>query len=256
MRIDLALVEKKLVASRTQAQDLIQSGHVFIKKNNQDVAILKSNYQLSDAEKETIFIQQNEIQKYVSRGGLKLEQAIQHANISVQDKVVLDIGQSTGGFTDCLLQQGVKAVVGFDVGRDQLHANLIGNPKIKAFEGLHAKDLASNQQFLAAVPTGGFDLMVADVSFISLTKIMPFVKQYLKIGGEYLFLVKPQFELTAKDLDRNGIVKDKKKYSLVQSVIEQEARQQFGSVIDYFLSETLGKDGNQEFFIYGKKSDE
>ncbi|MBC7467092.1 MAG: TlyA family RNA methyltransferase [Bdellovibrio sp.] len=254
MRIDLLLVEKKLVASRTQAQDLITSGHVFIKKNNQDVVILKSNQQISEADQDSVFIQKNEIQKYVSRGGLKLERALAQAKIVVAGQVALDIGQSTGGFTDCLLHHDIKKVVGIDVGHDQLHEKVKANLKVISFEGLHIKDLADHAAFQKSVPKGGFDLLVADVSFISLTKVMPFVKQYLKLNGDFLLLVKPQFELTANDLDRNGVVKNPKKYSLVQSVIEQEARQQFGNVIDYFESETPGKDGNQEFFIYGQKT--
>lgn len=254
MRIDLLLVEKKLVTSRTQAQDLIVSGYVFIKRNNQDIAVSKANQQISDDEKEFVFIRKNEIQKYVSRGGLKLESALAQAKLNVADQTVLDIGQSTGGFSDCLLQQNAKLVVGLDVGHGQLNEKIKSNAKVIAFEGLHIKDLDENKDFQGAVPAGGFDLLVADVSFISLTKVMPFVRKYLKSQGHYLFLVKPQFELTSKDLDRNGIVKDKKKFVVVQSVIEQEARQQFGNVIDYFQSETPGKDGNQEFFIYGQKT--
>lgn len=254
MRADLLLVEKKLVASRTQAQDLIASGYVFVKKNNQDVVVLKSNQQISEADQDSIYVQKNEIQKYVSRGGLKLERALAHAKINVEGKTALDVGQSTGGFTDCLLHQNIKTVVGIDVGHDQLHEKVKANVNVVPFEGLHIKDLADHAAFQKVVPKGGFDLLVADVSFISLTKVMPFVKQYLKLNGDYLLLVKPQFELTANDLDRNGVVKNVKKYSLVQSVIEQEARQQFGNIIDYFESETPGKDGNQEFFIYGQKT--
>lgn len=254
MRIDLLLVEKKLVASRTQAQDLIQSGFVFLKKNNQEQQILKSNYQVNEADAELVFVKENEIQKYVSRGGLKLETALKHVKLSVEGKTALDIGQSTGGFTDCLLQQNIKSVVGVDVGHDQLHPKIKANSSVVSLEGAHIKDLSENQDFKKVIPKMGFDLLVADVSFISLTKVMPFVAAYLKLNGHFLLLVKPQFELTAKDLDRNGVVKDPKKYSLVQTVIEQEARQQFGNVLDYFESETLGKDGNQEFFIYGQKT--
>jgi len=256
LRLDLFLVEKKLVTSRTQAQDLISSGFVFLKKNHQNIPLTKSNYQVTESDHESIFVEKNEIQKFVSRGGLKLEKALKKINLDLTGKSVFDIGQSTGGFTDCLLYLGAKSVVGIDVGHDQLHAKIKTDARVTSFEGLHVKDLDQNQSFQkAALATGqGFDLLVADVSFISLTKVMPVVKKYLKPQGYFLFLVKPQFELTSKDLDRNGIVKDAKKYGLVQNVIEQEARQQFGDVIDYFQSETPGKDGNQEFFIYGKKT--
>jgi 23S rRNA (cytidine1920-2'-O)/16S rRNA (cytidine1409-2'-O)-methyltransferase len=254
LRIDLLLVEKKLVTSRTQAQDLINAGFVFYTKNDQDVVILKSNHQVNDTDKASVHIKKNDLQKYVSRGGLKLEQALKHCKIDVENKSALDIGQSTGGFTDCLLQHKIKLVVGIDVGHGQLHEKIEKDKKVKAFEGLHLKDLEIHLDFKKLVPSAGFDLLVIDVSFISLTKVMPVVAKYLKKGGDYLILVKPQFELTARDLDAHGIVKNPKKYGLVQKVIEQDARQQFGNVLDYFSSETLGKDGNQEFFIYGQKT--
>ena len=254
MRIDLALVEKKLVSSRSQAQQLITEGYAYILKANQPVQILKSNYQLNDSEFVSLYLKENLLQKFVSRGGLKLEFAILKTKINIQDIHALDVGQSTGGFTDCLLQYGAKKIIGIDVGHDQLHENLKTNSKVISIEGIHVKDLAQNETFNNNKPENGFDLIVMDVSFISITKVMLHLKQQLKLNGYYLFLVKPQFELTAKDLDRNGIVKDVKKYSLVQESIEQEARQQFGNVLDYFKSETLGKDGNQEFFIYGQKT--
>ncbi|MFZ3231773.1 MAG: TlyA family RNA methyltransferase [Pseudobdellovibrio sp.] len=254
MRIDLLLVEKKLVASRTQAQDLILAGFVFIKKNNINVQVLKSNLQVSDLEKDTVYIQKNDIQKYVSRGGLKLEHALLKVKLSVDGMIVLDIGQSTGGFTDCLLQHQIKSVVGIDVGHGQIHESLKLNNKVTVLEGLHVKDLSSNEEFKKLVPKLGFDLLVIDVSFVSLTKVIPFVKEYLKLNGYYLFLVKPQFELSAKDLDHNGIVKKIKSHSLVQKRIQEEARLQLGDIIDYFQAEITGKDGNQEHFIYGRKT--
>lgn len=254
MRLDLLLVERKLATSRTQAQELIQSGLVFLKKADQNIPLLKSNFQVDEPSKNLIFVQDNLLQKFVSRGGLKLEQALAHVKLSVLNLKVLDIGQSTGGFTDCLIQHKAQLVVGIDVGHQQLHQKIRQLANVKFHEGLHVKDLSDSEPFLNSVPADKFDLVVGDVSFISLTKVMSFVKPYLKSQGHYLFLVKPQFELTAKDLDRNGVVKEPKKYGLVQSVIEQEARQQFGNVIDYFSSETPGKDGNQEFFIYGQKT--
>lgn len=254
MRIDLLLVQKKMVTSRTQAQDLILGGFVYLQKKDKQIPILKSNTQIDENDFDNIYVSKNEIQKYVSRGGLKLEAALNHLKFSVKNFNVFDVGQSTGGFTDCLLQLGAHQVVGIDVGHQQLHPAIQQNPSVISFEGVHVKDLASHSEFLKVVPTGGFDLIVIDVSFVSLTKVMPFVKSYLKAQGHFLFLVKPQFELTAKDLDRNGVVKDSKKFSLVQSSIQEEARLNFGLVIDYFKSEVIGKDGNQEFFIYGCKT--
>ena len=254
MRLDVFLVEQSLATSRTQAQELISSGYISLKKNGIPVVLDKSSYQVKDGDKGFISVEKNELQKYVSRGGLKLEAALREINLDVNEKIIFDVGQSTGGFTDCLLQAGAKEVIGIDVGHYQLHEKLKRHSQVKSLEGLHVKDLARHKTFLALKPQQGFDLVVVDVSFISLTKVMSDIKDYLKLGGDYLFLVKPQFELDAKSLDNNGIVKNPKSYGKVQTQVEQEAVRCFGSVINYFKSEKLGKDGNQEFFIYGKKT--
>lgn len=254
MRLDVFLVEKKLAASRTLAQDLIDAGHIILKKDLKKIILDKSSYQVKEQDSNHIFVEDNDLQKYVSRGGLKLEAAINFLKLNLKNKVAFDVGQSTGGFTDCLIHTGVRQVIGIDVGHAQLHQKIKGYGNVISFEGLHVKDLAANKKFNSAVPSGGFDLIVIDVSFISLTKVMPDIKNYLKNGGDFLFLVKPQFELDEKALDKNGIVKNSKSYNKVQAQVEQEAHQCFGSVLSYFKSEKLGKDGNQEFFIYGQKT--
>ncbi len=253
MRLDLWLVQNKRAASRTQAQEFIKNGHVFLLSQSNKLQLLKPNYDVDESKADFIHVEQNEFQKYVSRGGLKLEMALSHLKMPVRGKKVLDVGQSTGGFTDCLLQLGADRVVGIDVGRDQIHDLLKEHSDVKYFESLHVNELATRSEFLAEVPSQGFDLIVADVSFISLTKVMLLLKPYLKTNGDFLFLVKPQFELTSNALDKNGIVKDEKTYVLVQNNVTAEAVRVFGQVIDYFKSGLQGKDGNQEFFIYGKK---
>lgn len=252
MRLDLLLVQKKMVSSRTQAQELIKSGHVFLVQGTQRKALLKPNHDIDESQFELIQVEQNLLQKYVSRGGLKLESALKHLGLSLNAFNVLDVGQSTGGFTDCLLQNGANQVVGIDVGRDQLSESLRKHPQVQFFESLHVNELQQNAVFLTSVPPKGFDLIVADVSFISLTKVIGFLKPFLKVQGYYLFLVKPQFEAGPNALDKNGIVKDEKYYSIVQNNISKEALKVFGNVTDYFKSDLQGKDGNQEFFIYGK----
>lgn len=252
MRLDLLLVQKKLANSRTQAQDLIKNGHVFILLNGQKKVLLKPNYELQEEQFGLVNVDENSLQKFVSRGGLKLESALKHLNLKIQDFMVLDVGQSTGGFTDCLLQSGAKMVVGIDVGRDQLHPSLKKHPQVRYFESLHVNELHLNPDFLKAVPQKSCDLIVADVSFISLSKVMSFLKPFLKPEGWYLFLVKPQFEAGPNALDKNGIVKDEKVYAIVQNSVSEEAKKVFGNVTDYFKSGLAGKDGNQEFFIYGK----
>jgi len=177
---------------------------------------------------------------------------LNHLKLEVKGLKVLDVGQSTGGFTDCLLQNQAALVVGIDVGRDQLHESLKNHSQVRSFESLHVHELGAHSEFLNSVPKGGFDLIVADVSFISLTKVMSWLKPYLKPGGEFLFLVKPQFESGPNALDKNGIVKDEKVYAIVQNNISAEAESVFGKVLDYFKAGLQGKDGNQEYFIYGQ----
>ncbi len=213
---------------------------------------MKPNFDVIDDFTDSIFIEKNELQKFVSRGGLKLEAALTHLNLSVKNKFVFDVGQSTGGFTDCLLQHHAQFVVGVDVGHDQLHPHLFQHAKMIAIEGLHVNQLMQNELFMQAVPANGFDLIVADLSFISITKVMAHLKPFLKINGDFLFLVKPQFEAGSNALDKNGIVKDEKTYDLVQTTVTEEAKKVFGHVAQYFKCSLQGKDGNQEFFIYGQ----
>lgn len=243
-----------MVSSRTQAQELIEKGLVFIVRNNEKIKILKPSFEIDDSISNEVIVEENEFQKFVSRAGLKLESALDFLKLDVSEMFVLDIGQSTGGFTDCLLQRGAKKIVGIDVGHDQLHPRLKHNPKVISIEGLNAKDLKNNDQLLKAMSTELFDLVVMDVSFISITKIIPFLPDFVKKGGHYLFLVKPQFECGAALLDKNGIVKDTSVYIDIEKEIRSLVSQQLGAVEFYFISQLKGKDGNQEFFVYGKKS--
>ena len=252
MRLDLYLVKKKLAHSRTQAQDLIKSGSVFLQLPTEERTLKKSNYDVSEIFFDAIFVRENQIQKYVSRGGLKLQAALIHLGFDVKNKTILDVGQSTGGFTDCLLLRGAKHVVGVDVGQGQLHPSLRLHPQVSFFETLHVNQLQDSSEFLLTVPRNGFDLIVADVSFISICKVMPYLHPFLKAQGHFLFLVKPQFELGPNALDKNGLVKDEKNYSVVENEVMIQAKSIFSNTIEYFRSELNGKDGNQEFFIYGQ----
>lgn len=252
MRLDLVLVQKKLAVSRTQAQDLIKNGHVFILIDSTKKVLLKPNHEIPEDQFDLVQVDDNLLQKYVSRGGLKLESALKKLKLDVTGLKVLDVGQSTGGFTDCLLQHQAHSVVGIDVGRDQLHDSLKLRQNVKFFESLHVSGLETHAEFKNCVPSRGFDLVVADVSFISLIKVMSFLKPFLKEDGHFLLLVKPQFEAGSNALDKNGIVKDEKVYGIVQNNVTEEAKKVFGQVLDYFESGITGKDGNQEFFIYGK----
>ncbi len=247
MRLDLWLVQNKLALSRTQAQELIKNGFILINKK----VVLKSSFEVSD--QSVVSVEDNKFQKYVSRAGLKLESALDFLNLDVEGKIVLDVGQSTGGFSDCLRQRKAQLIVGVDVGTSQLHPSLKNVDHIISIENLNVKNLADDLRFRKTVPANGFDLLVMDISFISITKVMKHMRSYLKMGSDYLFLVKPQFELSPNALDKNGIVKDEKFYSVVQNNVMSEAQNVFGSVTQYFKSALDGKDGNQEFFIYGHK---
>lgn len=253
MRLDVFLVQNHLASSRTQAQALISDQAVYyVNAQGQNIILNKSSFEVSDEVAPLIKVHPSELQKYVSRAGLKLESALEHLKLDVSNMLALDVGQSTGGFTNCLLQHKVKRVVGLDVGHDQLHDTLKNDPRVTAIEGLNVKDLEQHAEFLNQVPQNGFDLIVMDVSFISLTKVVPHLKNYLKPRGQYLFLVKPQFECGAEHLDKNGVVKNKFVYTQIEENIRQVLMQTFGNVQDYFASGLSGKDGNQEFFIYGK----
>lgn len=254
MRLDVFLFEKGMANSRTQAQEFIKAGHVFLKTAEKDIILNKTSYDVSEAEQDNIFVVNNDFQKYVSRAGLKLESALKNLKIDVKNKKVLDVGQSTGGFTDCLLQFGAAFVVGFDVGHSQLSDSLKSRSNFISIEGLNAKNLNTDSRFLEVVPKEGFDLIVMDVSFISITKIINDIAPFLKKEGEFLFLVKPQFECGREFLDKDGIVRDNLIYDKIEKDIKEKCVHTFNSVEAYISSGLLGKDGNKEFFVYGKNN--
>lgn len=247
MRLDQYLVQSKNIESRTKAQDLIINKNVFV--NNQ--LITKPSHIIST--NDIVEIRNQELIKYVSRAGLKLEAALIKIGAELKNKTILDIGQSTGGFTDCCLSFGADTVVGIDVGENQLHEKIRSNPKVRFFEKLNIKNINDNTNFHKCVPNQGFDFIVCDVSFISLTHVIPNVFKFLKAGAEFLFLVKPQFECGPENLDKNGIVKNKKIYIEIQNNITQLVKAELGQVLDYFESALPGKEGNAEFFIYGRR---
>ncbi len=246
-RLDLRLVEMGQASSRTKAQDLIKSGSVRV-----DGKIASSPSQNVD-EQNQIEVLESELNRFVSRGGLKLEGALHHARIQVSGLDVLDVGISTGGFTDCLLKCGAKHVTGVDVGHEQLHPSLKSNPKLTNIEGINARELHLNPRVLQTKPEGGWPLIVIDVSFISLTLVLPALAAVLKSGGSILALVKPQFEVGPEGLGKGGIVKDPALYQQIESKIRQTAQELGLTTTDYFDSPIEGKDGNREFFALLQK---
>jgi 23S rRNA (cytidine1920-2'-O)/16S rRNA (cytidine1409-2'-O)-methyltransferase len=252
MRADVLLVERGLAASRTAAQRLIAGGHVFARMGNARVSLAKPSLNLDDDVE--LEIAANELERFVSRGGLKLEGALKHAGLTVADLVCLDVGQSTGGFTDCLLQRGARHVVGVDVGHDQLHPTLRRHSRVTAIEGINARELSV--QVFAAHRTSfsAFDVIVADVSFISLAKVLPQWPRLLNESGRVLSLVKPQFEVGAENLGKGGIVRDQSLYSEVERSIRATCVTAGLQVLDFFASVIEGGDGNREFFVYAKRA--
>jgi 23S rRNA (cytidine1920-2'-O)/16S rRNA (cytidine1409-2'-O)-methyltransferase len=191
--------------------------------------------------------------RYVSRGGLKLEGALKHLDLEVEGRRILDVGLSTGGFSDCLLQAGAAAVAGVDVGHGQLHPRLQGDIRLTAWEGVNVRDL-ENHHPLSAWLKSGVDLAVVDVSFISLEHVWPVLGRLMPPGARVLALVKPQFEVGAAHLNRRGVVDaDPALFDDVKGrVLHALVRYGF-SVQDYFPCVVKGQDGNQEFFAYAQR---
>lgn len=251
MRADQLLVDRGLAASRSQAQRLIASGVEWrlgtkpwqrVAKNG-DALPGPCDLRLLDTAEA----------RYVSRGGLKLEGALQSSGLAPQGLRCLDVGQSTGGFTDCLLQQGAAQVVGLDVGHGQLHPRLRDDARVVCVERINARELQVND---VRVPDAaqGFDLVVGDMSFISLTLVLPALLHLLKPGGALLMLVKPQFELQPSDIGKGGLVKDEASYVQVEARLREACAVLNLEVLGYWPSAIAGGDGNQEFWIGARRA--
>ena len=247
MRADQLLVERGLAASRSQAVRLIAGGLRWhdgarwrtVSKNAEDLPV-NAELELLDAAEA----------RYVSRGGLKLEGALAAAGIDVRGRRCLDVGQSTGGFTDCLLQQGAAHVVGVDIGHGQLHARLRGDARVTAVEGVNARALDRSAWAAASPADVQFDLIVGDLSFISLTLVLPALLPLLATTGELLMLVKPQFELQPAQIGKGGIVRDASLYPVVEQRLRTACDALGLQVRGWFDSPIAGGDGNREFFIH------
>jgi 23S rRNA (cytidine1920-2'-O)/16S rRNA (cytidine1409-2'-O)-methyltransferase len=252
MRIDVLLVEKGLAPSRNRAQDLIASGRVFLVEGTRRTPIKKASQKIEPRQRENIEVEADAAtSQFVSRGGIKMKGALERVRLDVRGFRALDVGISTGGFTDCLLQAGASGVVGVDVGHGQLAPSLQADPRVRLFEGINARNLAE-VPLVEANAGRKFDLVVVDVSFISLTLVLPEVVHYLKESASVLALVKPQFEVGRDGLGKNGIVKNAALYQDVEAKIRRTCQACGLSVEDYFESPIEGSDGNREFFVYAR----
>jgi 23S rRNA (cytidine1920-2'-O)/16S rRNA (cytidine1409-2'-O)-methyltransferase len=296
MRIDQLLVQRGLASTRSQAQRLIADGVEWLQldkwrrvaKNGDDVPESADIRLLDDSEA-----------RYVSRGGLKLEAALKKVGLLVKGFKCLDVGQSTGGFTDCLLKAGALSVVGVDVGSAQLHPSLREDPRVLCVESVNARTLSATNLIAAYASSTGaegqfdieddgdfhdamvvqddesdeendreeapevelpdefappFDLIVADLSFISQTLVLPAVVPLLKAGGMLLTLVKPQFELQPGQVGKGGIVKDVAMYAIVEERVRAACADLGLTVTAWFDSAIVGGDGNREFFICARSA--
>ncbi|MEN0059167.1 MAG: TlyA family RNA methyltransferase, partial [Bdellovibrio sp.] len=233
-------------------RELIEAGQVFTYEKSQKKTLKKPS--LSVSENTDVQVLDGPVNRYVSRGGLKLEGALEHLQIAVQDWKILDVGISTGGFTDCLLKKGAAQVVGVDVGHGQVSPVLLKNPKLTVLEGVNARTLSQESRVLEKKPESGFDLVVMDVSFISIVLIIPELQKLIRPQGLLLSLVKPQFEVGVDGLAKGGIVKDISLYAKVEERVREVCSSQGMKVRDYFPSSIQGKDGNNEFFVLAEKS--
>lgn len=243
MRADVYLTEHGYVQSRQRAKQLIAEGNVTVDGK----CITKPSESIEEACEHTVAV--TDTQKYVSRGGLKLEGALQTFGIEVQGKRALDIGASTGGFTDCLLAFGAEHVTSVDAGSGQLAEKLLSDPRVSSMEHINARNLALDDIGEAV------DLIVMDVSFISATYIIPQFFALLADGGEAVCLIKPQFEVGRSMLGKGGIVKDPLAHRFAIERVLQSGRENGLSPIGLMASPIKGGDGNREFLVHFKKGD-
>lgn len=248
MRADQLLVAQGLAPTRSAAQRLIQNGAAEWASPTGWAALKKAGEDLPDTAQ--LRVTDDAELPYVSRGGLKLEGALARVGFDVSMHTVLDVGQSTGGFTDCLLAHGARHVVGVDVGHGQLHAKLQADRRVTALEGVHVRELDVLRQH---APTGGFTLIVGDLSFISMIGSLPELLPWLEVHGHLLVLIKPQFELGPQALGKGGLVKDEADYPRLEARVRLACTALGLKVLDYFDSPITGGDGNREFFLYASR---
>jgi 23S rRNA (cytidine1920-2'-O)/16S rRNA (cytidine1409-2'-O)-methyltransferase len=245
VRLDKLLVDRGLAASRERAQALVLAGKVLVDEQK----IEKSGVQFAE---DCAIRLLGEDLKYVSRGGLKLERALEHWNIAVAGKVCLDVGASTGGFTDCLLQCGATRVIAVDTGYGQMDFKLRQNAQVRLLE-------KKNARYLTREDVGEtVDLVVMDVSFISATLVLPAVigaafpdSADARRGRQIVVLVKPQFEAGREHVGKGGIVRDEVAQLAAVEKVRSTVRDLGAVQIDSIESPILGAEGNREFLLYG-----
>ncbi|GEK48313.1 TlyA family rRNA (cytidine-2'-O)-methyltransferase [Bisbaumannia pacifica] len=251
-RLDQLLVTQGLVRSRSRAQRLIRHGRVSLV--DADRVLTKPGEKLPLESR--LRVEEDPEERYVSRAGLKLEALLEALGLDLTGRLVLDVGQSTGGFSDCALRHGARHVIGVEVGHDQLDSGLRGDPRLTCLEGLNARHMDTAPELaaaLAAQGASGPDLAVMDVSFISQTLILPALARLLPPGSELLSLVKPQFEVGPGRVNARGVVADPSLYADVEARLRHCCDELGFEVRHWGDSPILGGDGNREFLLYGRR---
>lgn len=240
-RLDKILIQRNLVSTRTRAEEIIRNSGVIV-----DGKLITKTGKKFPVDCEIKMIEE-EI-PWVSRGALKLIAALDEWNPEIMGKTFMDIGASTGGFTEVLLSKGATKVFCVDVGTDQLHPKVKEDPRVINLEKTHVREL--NNRLIPEEVDG----CVIDVSFISLKKVLPFIHSLIKDGGFIIALVKPQFEVGKDNIGKGGIVKNKQLYPQVINDIKEAAALNNMHAVGKIESPILGGDGNQEFLMYFKKA--
>lgn len=242
-RLDVLLVKRNLVESREKAKAIIMSGSVFVEGQRED----KAGTTFSD---EVHIEIKGHVMPYVSRGGLKLEKAVFNFDVDLRDKVCTDVGSSTGGFTDCMLQNGAKKVFAIDVGRGQLAWKLRQDARVVCME-------KTNIRYVTPEDLGEkIDFSSIDVSFISLTKVLLPIRNYLKDEGQIVALIKPQFEAGREKVGKKGVVREKEThYEVIELILSYAVSIGF-AILNLDFSPIKGPEGNIEYLVHLQKTEE
>lgn len=242
-RLDNLLVKKGLAPSREKAKTMIMAGNVFVDGNRED----KAGTMIKE---EAVITVKGDTMKYVSRGGFKLEKAMAEFEITLDNKVCMDIGASTGGFTDCMLQNGASHVFSVDVGYGQFAWKLRQDDRVTCME-------KTNIRYVTKDDIGcELDFASVDVSFISLTLVLPPAHELLKTGGEMVLLIKPQFEAGKEKVGKKGVVREKSTHVEVIGKVRSFALEHGFSVLNLSYSPIKGPEGNIEYLLYIRKEEE
>ena len=243
-------MQRALAVSRSAAQRLIAAGAVRVCDVRGERVVQRPAEAVEPGA--ALSVAASDETRYASRAGAKLEHVLRECGADPRGVRALDIGQSSGGFTDCLLAHGAARVVGIDVGRGQLVERLRADPRVECHEGVNARELDA-QRLAGSMPAAGFDWVVIDVSFISLALILPAAARVAAPGATLIALVKPQFEVGPAGLDARGVVRDPALYPQVRGRLEHGADEAGWLRLGWYDSALPGTDGNREFFIHARR---